>query len=202
MLYRDFIIFSPFLFGEHLKISDVLALAWGQKLGQARPKKARPSQAWSLAWDSFWPGLDFEQAGAGTWTVAWKPGSKTVRDILKLSFNFIFWFCTVENKKIPTYPNTASMSAWVPECDKRQSKASAKVTDAKNISKPGLKSHKAAWDLVESEAQRILTLTSGMSGSICPATTTTISLWQSIATKHKQLATVPEAGFLISRDYY
>ena len=194
MLYRDFIIFLPFLFGEHLKISDVPALAWGQKPGQAGPD-LWPETAFGLAWILSKPEL-------AAWAVAWKPCSKTVRDILKLSFNFFFWFCTVENKKIPTYPNTASMSAWVPECDKCQSKASAKVTDAKNISKPGLKSHKAAWDLVESEAQQISTLTSGMSGSICPATTTTVSLWQSIATKHKQLATVPEAGFLISRDYY
>ena len=31
------------------------------------------------------------------------------------------------------------MSAWVPEHDKRQLKASAKVTDAMNTSKPGLK---------------------------------------------------------------
>ena len=67
------------------------------------------------------------------------------------------------------------MSAWVPECDKHQSKASEKVMDAKNISKLGLKSHKAARDLAESEAQWISTSTSGMSGSICPATTTTVS---------------------------
>ena len=45
------------------------------------------------------------------------------------------------------------MLAWVPEHNKLQSKASAKVMDAKNISKPGLKSHKAAQDLAESEAQ-------------------------------------------------
>ena len=90
----------------------------------------------------------------------------------------MFFFGTVQLKikKIPTYPNTASMSAWVPECDKHQSKASEKVMDAKNISKLGLKSHKAARDLAESEAQWISTSTSGMSGSICPATTTTISL--------------------------
>jgi hypothetical protein len=44
------------------------------------------------------------------------------------------------------------MSAWVPEHDKRQSKASAKVTDAVNTSKPGLKSHQAARDLAEASA--------------------------------------------------
>ena len=58
--------------------------------------------------------------------------------------------------------------------------------------KLGLKSHKAAQDLAESEVQQISTSTSGMSGStICPATTTTVS--QSIATKCKQPAIVPES---------
>ena len=44
------------------------------------------------------------------------------------------------------------MSAWVPEHDKRQSKASAKVTDAANTSKPELKSHQAARESAESGA--------------------------------------------------
>lgn len=48
------------------------------------------------------------------------------------------------------------MSAWVPEHDKRQSKASAKVTDVTNTSKPGLKSHQAARDIAASEALRTL----------------------------------------------
>ena len=45
-----------------------------------------------------------------------------------------------------------AMSAWVPEHGKRQSKASAKVTDAVNTSKSGLKSHQAARDLAEASA--------------------------------------------------
>ena len=44
--------------------SDVPALAWGQKLGQARPQKARPSWAWPLAWDGFWPSLGYWKAKA------------------------------------------------------------------------------------------------------------------------------------------
>jgi hypothetical protein len=50
-----------------------------------------------------------------------------------------------------------SESAWVPEHDKRQSKASAKVIDVANTSKLGLKSHQAARDLAitaESEASK------------------------------------------------
>ena len=84
------------------------------------------------------------------------------------------------------------MSAWVPEHDKRQSKASAKVTDAANTSKPGLKSHQAARDLAESEATRILTSKSTAvkktPTGTCPATTTTIS--QSTTAKRKQPASI------------
>ena len=40
------------------------------------------------------------------------------------------------------------MSAWVPEHSKRVSKASAKVTDAANTSRPELKSHQRAQDTV------------------------------------------------------
>ena len=84
------------------------------------------------------------------------------------------------------------MSAWVPEHDKRQSKASAKVTDAANTSKPGLKSHQAARDLADSEATRILTSKSTAvkktPTGTCPATTTTIS--QSTTAKRKQPASI------------
>ena len=56
------------------KSSDVPALAWGQRPGQAKPKKAGPSRAWSLAWDGLGRGL----------------GSKIVGDVLKLNFNYFF----------------------------------------------------------------------------------------------------------------
>ena len=86
------------------------------------------------------------------------------------------------------------MSAWVPEHDKRQSKASAKVTDATNSSKPGLKSHQAARDLAESEASRNSSSTSTTTvkknptpAVTCPATTT---ISQSTAAKRKQPASI------------
>ena len=44
--------------------SDVPAPAWGQKPGQARPKKAGPSRALCLVWGGFWPGLWFLKAQA------------------------------------------------------------------------------------------------------------------------------------------
>ena len=47
-----------------IRNSDVLAPAWGQRPGQAEPKKAGPSQAKTLAWDGFWPGLGFGKAKA------------------------------------------------------------------------------------------------------------------------------------------
>jgi hypothetical protein len=74
------------------------------------------------------------------------------------------------------------MSAWVPEHDKRQSKASAKVTDATNGSKPGLKSHQAARDLAEAEASRKKPPT-----STCPATTS-----KSTAARRKPPASILE----------
>ena len=84
------------------------------------------------------------------------------------------------------------MSAWVPEHDKRQSKTSAKVMDAANTSKPGLKSHQAARDLADSEATQILTSKSTAvkktPTGTCPATTTTIS--QSTTAKRKQPASI------------
>jgi hypothetical protein len=90
------------------------------------------------------------------------------------------------------------MSAWVPEHDKRQSKASAKVTDLRNTSKPGLKSHQAARDIASAKAAKAAkaaeasrtsastststTVTGNPTGS--PATTTTLS--QSTSAKRKQ----------------
>ena len=44
------------------------------------------------------------------------------------------------------------MLAWVPEHGKQQSKASEKLTDAMNTSKPGLKSHQTVRDLAEASA--------------------------------------------------
>jgi len=44
--------------------SDVPAPAWGQRPGQARPKKAGPNQACRFGLDSFWPGLDIWKAWA------------------------------------------------------------------------------------------------------------------------------------------
>jgi len=162
--------------------SDVPAPAWSQKPGQAKPKKAGPSRAWFLAWDGFWPSLWFWKAVAGG------------LEALKLNF----WYCTVGKKNsfvivhhfIFHCLNTAPMSAWVPEHDKRQPKASAKVTDAVNISKPGLKSHQAARDLVitESEATRTSTTSKNISTDTRPAPTTTSS--QSISAKRKQSASV------------
>ena len=82
------------------------------------------------------------------------------------------------------------MSAWVPEHDKRQSKASAKVKDAINISKLGLKSHQAARDLVitESDTTRTSTTWKNTSTGTHPAPTTTSS--QSISVKRKLSASV------------
>jgi hypothetical protein len=52
------------------------------------------------------------------------------------------------------------MLAWVPEHDKQQSKASAKITDAANTSKPEFKSHQAAWNLAITESEATWTSTS------------------------------------------
>ena len=82
------------------------------------------------------------------------------------------------------------MSAWVPEHDKQQSKASAKITDASNTSKLGLKSHQVAQDL----ANLIPTLTTSMQAptmtgtSSCPATTLTVTISLSTTAKQKQPA--------------
>jgi hypothetical protein len=46
------------------RTSDVLALASGQKPGQARPEKAR-ARPGQRVWLRLWPGLDYEQARAG-----------------------------------------------------------------------------------------------------------------------------------------
>jgi hypothetical protein len=80
-----------------------------------------------------------------------------------------------------------SESAWVPAHDKRQSKASAKVTDATDTSKPGLKSHQAARDLAESEALRILASRSTVKKT---PTGTSTTITQSTAAKGKQPASV------------
>ena len=97
----------------NVNISDVLALAWGQRLGQAKPKKARPSGAWYLAW-GFGPAWILSKPELVAWAMAWKAGSKIVRDVLNLSFNFFFLVLyswkKKENFKNPTYPNTALLS--------------------------------------------------------------------------------------------
>ena len=49
---------------DHLAPSDVPAPAWGQKPGQARPKKVGPSRALYLALGGFWPGQRFLKAKA------------------------------------------------------------------------------------------------------------------------------------------
>ena len=84
------------------------------------------------------------------------------------------------------------MSAWVPEHDKQQLKASAKVTDSTNSSKPELKSHQAARDHV---ALQTLTSTSTTvkrtptsTFPLSALTTTTIS--QSTAATGKQPASI------------
>ena len=82
------------------------------------------------------------------------------------------------------------MLAWVPEHDKRQLKASAKVTDVTNSSKPELKSHQAARDIFAKSASDVSTSTSSTVKkkptvtSSNPPTTTTIS--QSTTAKRKQ----------------
>ena len=98
------------------------ALAWGQrpaklsqkKLGQAGPD-LWPEMAFGLAWI-------LSKLELAAWAVAWKAGSKIVGDVLKLSVNF-FFFGTVQLKikikKSPTYPNTASLLAWVTEHDNK-----------------------------------------------------------------------------------
>ena len=89
-----------------------------------------------------------------------------------------------------TLPIPGPMSAWVPEHDKRQSKASAKVTDATNSSKPELESHQAARDIFAKSASDVSTSTSSTVKkkptvtSSNPPTTTTIS--QSTTAKRKQ----------------
>jgi hypothetical protein len=83
------------------------------------------------------------------------------------------------------------MSAWLPEHDKRQSKASAKVTDSTNNSKPGLKSHQAARDLAASRTSTSTSTTVKKTRTFPPpAATTTIS--QSTAAKRKQPASIPD----------
>ena len=79
------------------------------------------------------------------------------------------------------------MSAWVPEHDKRQPKASAKVTDAANTSKPGLKSHQAAQDLAITGSNARWTLLLASTGTR-PAPITTTS--QSTSAKCKQSVSV------------
>jgi hypothetical protein len=78
------------------------------------------------------------------------------------------------------------MSAWVPEHSKRVSKASAKVTDAANTSRPELKSHQRARDTVISADGTWQALTSNNTPtSICLSTAST-------TTKHKQLTTIED----------
>ena len=90
--------------------SDVLALAWGQRLCQAKPSQAGPDlwpeTAFGLAWI-------LSKLELAAWATAWKAGSKIVRDVLKLRFNFFFFLALYSwklKKKSPTYPNTASLS--------------------------------------------------------------------------------------------
>ena len=84
----------------------------------------------------------------------------------------------LHNLKIPP------MSAWRPEHDKRQSKASAKVTDSTNTSKPELKSHQAARDLAASLAlKKTRTFPPTTTSTELPVTTT---ISQSTAVKRKQ----------------
>ncbi len=74
------------------------------------------------------------------------------------------------------------MSAWVPEHDKRVPKASAKVTDAANTSKPELKSHQRARDTaISAEA----------STSNNTPTSTRLST-ASTSTKRKQMTTIED----------
>jgi len=112
------------------------------------------------------------------------------------------WYCTV-GKKIKFVTSAqhgiftaVSMSAWVPEHDKCQLKASKKLTDAVNISEPGLKSHKLARDLAITESESTRTSTSASatkktSTSTLPATTTTMTS-QSTSIKRKQSASVQD----------
>jgi hypothetical protein len=84
------------------------------------------------------------------------------------------------------------MLAWVPKHDKRQLKASEKITDAANTSRLGLKSHQAAWSLAITESEDTQTSTSTtvkktLTGTF-PASTTTTS--QLTAAKHKQSTSV------------
>ena len=73
------------------------------------------------------------------------------------------------------------MSAWVPSHDKRVPKASARVTDAANISRPELKSHKRARDTVISADG-----TQGSTSNNTPSTTRLSTTIKSTSTKCKQ----------------
>ena len=76
------------------RLGSELVMCWLQPeaRGWAKPSQARPD---------LWPETAFGQA----WILskpepaAWKAGSKIVRDVLKLSFNYFFWYCTVKKKK-------------------------------------------------------------------------------------------------------
>ena len=81
---------------------------------RAKPSQKKPGQAGPDLWPetAFGPAWILSKLEPAAWATAWKAGSKIVRDVLNLSFNFYFWYCTVEKlrKKNPTYPNTASLS--------------------------------------------------------------------------------------------
>ena len=81
------------------------------------------------------------------------------------------------------------MSAWLPEHDKCQSKASAKVMDSTNTSKPGLESYQAARDLAASWTLTSTSTTVKKTRTF-PLPVATIS--QSTAAKCKQLASIPD----------
>ena len=99
---------------------------------------------------------------------------------------------------------TSSMSAsWVPEHDKRWWKASAKVTDAANTSKLGLKSHQAARDAITLTAatsttvKKILTAPAPPSQTTSTATTNYVEFTMEKITVYLTYAVGP--GFSQSR---
>ena len=127
---------------------------------------------------AFWPGLDFEQAGAGNLSCSLEACSKTVGDILKLSFNF-FFFGTVQLKikkfqLIPILPQCWHGSLNATNINQRHQQRLRMPRISPNRDYSLTRQPKTLLSLRPNGFRHQHQVCDRMSGSIC-ATTTTVS---------------------------
>ena len=77
----------------------VMCQLWPEARSQARPGQKNPGQAGPDLWPEMAFGLAWilSKPEPAAWAAAWKANSKIVGDVLKLSLNYYFWYCTVKN---------------------------------------------------------------------------------------------------------